>query len=191
MAMAVRPPEPPLSDGVVTLRLWGEDGDVEAITAACNDPAIAEFLDLIPAPYTPDDARAYIAICREGWADGTLTNFAIASAETGAALGSIGIRWLEPDQGVAEVGYWMAPGARANGLCTRAVRLVSRWVLEDCGVERLQLRADEVNPASRKVAEKAGFTQEGILRSSRFNPRQGRRVNFVMYSLLPGELEAR
>jgi RimJ/RimL family protein N-acetyltransferase len=191
MAMPVRPPQPPLSDGVVTLRQWGEKGDVEVITAACNDQAIAEFLDLIPSPYTPDDARAYISLCRDGWADGTLTNFAIASAETGEAVGSIGIRWLEPEQGVAEVGYWVAPEARGNGVCTRALRLVSRWVLQNCGMERLQLRADELNPASRNVAENAGFTQEGILRSSRFNPRQGRRVDFVMYSLLPAELDAR
>lgn len=191
MAMPVRSPQPPLSDGVVTLRQWGEKGDVEAITAACNDPAIAEFLDLLPSPYTENDARVYIAQSREGWADGTMTNFAIASAETGDSIGSIGVRWLEPQQGVAEVGYWVAPEARGNGVCTRALLLVSRWVLEDCGMERLQLRADELNPASRKVAENAGFTQEGILRSSRFNPRQGRRVDFVMYSLLRDELEAR
>jgi RimJ/RimL family protein N-acetyltransferase len=190
MTMPIRPPQPPLSDGVVTLRQWGEKGDVAAITAACNDSAIAEFLDLLPSPYTEADARVYIAHCREGWADGTMTNFAIAS-ENGDAIGSIGVRWLEPDLGVAEVGYWVAPDARGNGVCTRALRLVSRWVLEDCGIERLQLRADELNPASRKVAENAGFTEEGILRSSRFNPRQGRRVDFVMYSLLRDELEAR
>lgn len=186
MAMAIRPPDPPLSDGVVTLRPWGEEGDVEAITAACNDRVIAEFLDLIPSPYTEDDARAYLEICREGWDDGTQTNFAIT--EGAHALGSVGVRWVEPDQGVAEVGYWVAAEARGRGFCTRAVRLVSRWVLEDCGAERLQLRADELNPASRKVAENAGFTQEGILRSSRYNPRLGRRVDFVMYSLLPDEL---
>jgi RimJ/RimL family protein N-acetyltransferase len=188
MAMAVRSPNPPLSDGVVTLRTWGKEGDVQAITAACNDPAIAEFLDLIPSPYTEDDARVYLELCREGWADGTLTNFAITDAASGEAVGSIGVRWLEPDQGVAEVGYWVAPGARGRGACTRAVRLVSRWVIEEHRIERLQLRADERNPASRRVAEKAGFTQEGVLRSSRFNPRLGRRVDFVMYSLLADEL---
>jgi RimJ/RimL family protein N-acetyltransferase len=188
MAMAIRVPKPPLSDGVVTLRTWGEDGDVEAITAACNDPAIAGFLEFIPSPYTEDDARWYIAHCREGWTEGTLTNFAITDAESGEAVGSIGVRWLEPDQGVAEVGYWVAPWARGKGVCTRAVQLVSQWVLVDHGVERLQLRADEENEASRRVAEKAGYTQEGILRSARYNPRLGRRMNFVMYSLLPGEL---
>jgi RimJ/RimL family protein N-acetyltransferase len=188
MGMAVSPPEPPLSDGLVTLRQWGEPGDVEAITAACNDRAIAEFLDQLPSPYTEADARAYIRLCREGWGDGTLTNFAITDAETGDVAGSVGVRWVDPEQGVAEVGYWVAPEARGRGVCTRAVRLVSRWVIAEQGAERLQLRADELNGASRKVAVNAGFTEEGVLRSSRYNPRLGRRVDFVMYSLLPGEL---
>ncbi|HEX7255109.1 MAG TPA: GNAT family N-acetyltransferase [Gaiellaceae bacterium] len=186
--MAVRPPEPPLTDGVVRLRPWGEDGDAEAIVAACNDRAIAEFLDLIPSPYTHSDAHAYLELCRVGWRDGTTSNFAIVV--DGAAVGSIGVRWVEPDQGVAEVGYWMAPSARGRGVCSKALELVSRWVLERPGMARLQLRTDEENLASKRVAEKAGFTREGVLRSSHFNARLERRVDFVMYSLLRGELDA-
>ena len=178
-----------MTDGIVTLRPWGEDGDVEAITSACNDPAIAEFLDRIPSPYTEDDAREYIAATRLGWAEGgPLTNFAITV--DGRAIGSIGVNWFEPAQGNAEVGYWVGPEARGRDLCTRAVRLVARWVLEAHRMERLQLRADEENAASKRVAEKAGFTREGVLRSSHYNARLGRRVDFVMYSLLREELDA-
>ena len=186
MAMAVRPPDPPLTDGLVTLRPWGEEGDVEALVDACNDRAIAEFLDIIPQPYTKTDALAYIASTREGWASGTTSNFAVVTH--GPPIGSIGARWLpEPEDGV-EVGYWVAAQARGQGLCTRALRLVSGWLLKEHGVMRIQLRADEENAASKKVAENAGFTREGVLRSSRYNARLGRRVDFVMYSLLPGEL---
>lgn len=187
MTMDVSPPEPPLTDGVVTLRPWGEEGDVEALVAACNDQAIAEFLDLIPQPYTESDALAYIAITREGWAAGTTSNFAVVT--DGAPIGSIGARWLqEPEDGV-EVGYWIAAQARGQRLCTRALRLVSRWLLDEHGVMRLQLRADEENAASQKVAENAGFVREGVLRSSRYNARRSRRVDFVMYSLLPEDLD--
>lgn len=188
MAMAIRPPKPPLSDGVVTLRPWGEEGDVEALTTACNDRAIAEFLDQLPSPYTEQDARDALAYFREGWLDGTVSNFAIT--ENGPPVGSVGVRWVDPEQGVAEIGYWVAPEARGRGVCTRAVRLVSRWLIVDHAVERVQLRADEENLPSRRVAEKAGFTQEGVLRSSRYNPRLGRRMSFVMYSLLRDELDA-
>ncbi|HET9323574.1 MAG TPA: GNAT family protein [Gaiellaceae bacterium] len=184
--MAVRPPDPPLSDGVVTLRPWGLAGDAEVIAAACNDRAIAEFLDAIPSPYTRSDAEEYLVLCRMGWRDGSMFNFAVVVDRR--PVGSIGVRMVEPDQGVAETGYWMAPEARGRGSCTRALRLVSRWALEERGLHRLQLRADEENGASNKVAENAGFTREGVLRSSRYNARLGRRVDFVMYSLLPDEL---
>ena len=187
MTMALRPPDPPLTDGVVSLRPWGEPGDAAAIRAACNDRAIAEFLDQIPSPYTEDDARAYVESCRIGWRQGGQTNFAIVVS--GEPVGSIGVRWLDgPDAGTAEVGYWMAPEARGRGVCSRALRLLSRWVLEEARAPRLQLRADEQNVASNKVAQNAGFTREGVLRSSRYNARLGRRVDFVIYSLLPTDL---
>ena len=71
---------------------------------------------------------------------------------------------------------------------TRAVGLVSRWAFQELRCERLQLRADADNVASQRVAEKAGFTREGVLRSVHFNARQKRRVDYVMFSLLPLDL---
>ena len=186
MTMAVEPPEPALTDGVVTVRPWGEPGDAEAIVAACNDQAIAKFLDMIPQPYTRSDAETYLEACRIGWRDGTFANFAVVV--DGRAVGSIGVRWKNPDDGIAEVGYWVANEARGKGVCTRALRLVAAWALARPGMARLQLRADEENVPSKRVAENAGFTREGVLRSSHYNPRLDRRVDFVMYSLLPGEL---
>lgn len=115
-----------------------------------------------------------------------MANFAIV--EAGRPVGSIGIRWLDGfDEGTAEVGYWVASDARGRGLCTRALRLASIWALES--TERLQLRADVENGPSNRVAEKAGFRREGVLRSSRYNGRLGRRVDFAMYSLLPNDLD--
>ena len=73
-------------------------------------------------------------------------------------------------------------------MTTRAVALLARWALTEGGLARVQLRADVENVASRRVAEKAGFKLEGILRSARWNSRLGRRVDWAMYSLLPGDL---
>jgi len=56
-------------------------------------------------------------------------------------------------------------------------------------VARVQLRADVENEASRRVAERAGFRLEGVLRAAHWSPRQQRRLDWAMYSLLPGELE--
>ena len=69
------------------------------------------------------------------------------------------------------------------------MRLVSAWAFVALACARVQLRADEQNVASQRVAEKVGFRREGVLRSVSFNPRLGHRVNFVMFSLLAGELD--
>jgi RimJ/RimL family protein N-acetyltransferase len=52
----------------------------------------------------------------------------------------------------------------------------------------VQLRAEVGNVPSRRVAEKAGFQLEGVLRSAHWSPRLERRVDWAMYSLLPGEI---
>jgi len=79
--------------------------------------------------------------------------------------------------------------ARGRGLATRALVLTARWALGHEDVARVQLRADVENEASRRVAEKAGFRLEGVLRAAHWSPRQQRRLDWAMYSLLPGELE--
>jgi len=184
--MSVSQPSPPLSDGLLTLRPW-QERDVPAIVSACQDEDIAWWLDQVPQPYSEADGRTYVAMTRRGWKEGSHSIFAITDAVTGEVMGSIGIHWLDPDHGLAEIGYWVRREARGRGVATRATKLAARWALTECGTKRLQLRADSRNVASQRVAESAGFRREGVLRSARFNARQERRVDFVMYSLLPDE----
>lgn len=180
------PPYPPLSDDVVALRPW-EPADIPAIAEACREAEIARWLDLIPQPYSVDDARWYVEHCEQGWREGTSSNFAVVEVSSGRVVGSAGARHLEPEQGVTEVGYWVRAEARGHGYAARALRLLSDWLLEDPGIARVQLRADSENLASRRVAERAGYVEEGTLRSARFNARLGGRRDFVLYSRLPSD----
>src|SRR3954451_5809140 len=163
-------PYPPLSDDVVALRPW-EPADIPAIAEACAEGEDARWIDRIPAPYREDDARRYVEHCEQGWRDGTNSNFAIVEVASGRVVGSMGARHLDPDQGVTEGGYWGRADARGRGYAARALRLISDWLLEDVRVARVQLRADSDNAASRRVAERAAYVEEGTLRSVRFNGR--------------------
>jgi len=179
----------PVVAAAVTLRPWSED-DTDALVARINDPDVANFLDLVPQPYTLEDAREWLAISAEGWRTGTSARFGIHVRGIDGAAGGIGLRFLgDLDEGGAEVGYWVGAEARGRGTATAATRAAARWAFEAVpGLERLQLRAAVENVASNRVAEKAGFTREGVLRAQRFNARLGRRVDFVMWSLLREEL---
>jgi RimJ/RimL family protein N-acetyltransferase len=177
-----------LSDGVVTLRPWREDF-AAALVERINDAAVAEFMDIIPQPYGLSDAHEFLGRSRDGWLTGQSTNFAIFVDGVEGATGGIGIHWNDRENGVAEVGYWVGAAVRRRGVASAATKLAARWAFEAApDLERLQLRADEQNVASNRVAEKAGFTREGVLRSSRYNIRLERRVDFVMWSLLRSEL---
>ena len=146
-----------LKDEAVELRPWSFE-DVDAIVECIDgDPEIARWLDQVPQPYTRQDARGYIGGIGE-------QAFAITDAETGRLLGSIGVRWNER-RDVGEIGYWVRADARGRGVITRALRLVSRFAFEHEGAARLQLRADVDNIGSRRAAEKAGFSFEGVLRA--------------------------
>jgi len=68
---------------------------------------------------------------------------------------------------------------------SRTVRVLSEWAFARLRLERLQLSIRPDNLASRRVAEKAGYQYEGMLRSSKLI--RGKRVDAALYSLLPHE----
>ena len=173
--------ETSLDDRVVELRPWRREDAKEIVACIDGDPEIARWLDQVPQPYGLADALGYIGGVGE-------SAFAITEKETGRVLGSVGVRFNE-ERDVGELGYWVRAGTRGRGYTTRAVVLACRWAFGLEGVARLQLRADVENEPSRRVAEKAGFTLEGVLRSAHWNARIGRRQDWALYSLLPGELE--
>lgn len=175
---------PELGDDVVTLRPPTHD-DIDAIVAACQDPEITRFTR-VPSPYERVHAIEYIEQAAKGWSERTTASFVITDATSGALLGSTGLMRLDDDRKVAEIGYWIAKEARRRGIATRAVRLVSRWALEDLGVARLELMTRTENVASQGVARAAGFTREGVLRS--YMTHGDELADVVMFSLLPSDL---
>ena len=66
----IRTPDPPLSDGAVTLRPWTLD-DVAAIARACNEREIARWIHQMPSPYGEQDAHEYVLATQAGWREGT------------------------------------------------------------------------------------------------------------------------
>lgn len=173
-----------LRDGDLMLRLWREE-DAPAVAAACRDPEIPRWIPFVPIPYTEQDAREFVHACLES--DDTRHPFAVVDARGGALLGSIDLRVNAMRTG--HIGYWVAREARGRGICTRALRVLSSWALDELGLGRLELVTDPDNVASQRVAEKVGFRREAVLRSHLLY-RDGGRRDSVMFSLLPGELRA-
>jgi RimJ/RimL family protein N-acetyltransferase len=67
--------------------------------------------------------------------------------------------WALP---ATEVGYWVRTGAAGRGFVTEGVQALVGWALGTLHAVRVELVTDERNGASRAVAERCGFTLEGI-----------------------------
>jgi len=69
-----------------------------------------------------------------------------------------------------EIGYWRKTGCEGRGIVTEAVRALSRLAFDVLDARRVEIRTDEHNERSWKVAERAGFTLEAILRFDSVTP---------------------
>ncbi len=178
----IAPPASPLTDGHIALRLFRED-DAPALVEAARDPDIPR-LTALPELESEAWAREWIALVERRWRDGSRATFATADARTDELLGSIGVRDVD---GNGQIGYWVLPAARGRGVATRALRLISLWALRDLDLRRAQLHADVENVASQRVAERAGYTREGVLRA--WLEVGGESRDHVLYSLLATDLD--
>jgi RimJ/RimL family protein N-acetyltransferase len=173
-----------LSDGSIRLRLRA-DSDTPAIVAACQDPEISRWTR-VPDSYDEAAAAEWAAESARQQEAGEGLHVVIADAESDEFLGSIGVHNVNRTEGRCDIGYFLAPEARGRGVMTGEVRLLSVWVFESLPVERIESTIEPANAATRAVAERAGYSFEGILRSHTVI--KGRRRDMAMYSLLRDEL---
>jgi [ribosomal protein S5]-alanine N-acetyltransferase len=174
--MELRPPDPPLADAVVALRPLSL-GDAVVVEAALDDPDICRWFDNRGV-----SARDVVERAVSRWQSGEAAEFALLDLEE-----CVGSLWLTLGaDGRASVGYWLLPRARGKGITARALVLVSQWAFAELGVKRIGLLTDPQNAASVRVAERAGFQREGVLRS--WAAVNGERVDHVSFSLLPTDL---
>lgn len=178
----VRPLPESLADGFVLLRPW-RAGDLPQRYEGFADELCQRHS--WPRVEPPTRAEVDEAFARPG----DDLNLAIADAARPDRIwGAMSVYDLSDAQHRAAIGYWVAPWARGRGVATRSLRLLAGWTFAAFGLERLELTCGPDNPASARVAERCGFTREGVLRSHMVF--KDSRRDTVVYSLLPGELTA-
>lgn len=163
----------------------GRETDAEAVRKVYSEADIRRWMGWDGELPDEAEARANLERAAASWREGTWAVFRVVDASTVQVVGGVNLRMAGNE--TAEVSYFLRASARGRGLATRAVRLVTRWAFDELGIERIELRAHPDNDASIRVAERAGFTREGIERASRAWP-DGTRFDSILFSLLPGDL---
>jgi RimJ/RimL family protein N-acetyltransferase len=177
------PPEAPLSDAEIVLRLRRET-DVAAIARASYDPETRRRLN--DEPLDAERQQASVARVQEQWSAGTSAPFVIADARDDRPLGLLNLQF-ESDDEVASLAVSVFPEARGRGVAAKALRLGALWALGELGLARVVAEAAVDNQASIRAIEKAGFHREGTLRAH--CKTHGERHDCAMFSLIATDVQ--
>ena len=156
--------------------------EAEEALAMLADPLTRRWNDA-PRVVDLDTARQW---CADGadWSEGAHATFSVLEATTGRLAGNISLWQIDLEESrSASVGYRTAPWARGRGVASTALLAVTGWAFSGLGIERISLPHTVGNDASCRVAEKAGYVLEGVMRGAWREP-DGTRLDDHLHARL-------
>jgi RimJ/RimL family protein N-acetyltransferase len=177
------PPEAPLTDGEIVLRMR-QESDVAAIAQASRDPETQRRLN--DPPLALEGPLESVTRAEQQWSSGSAAPFVIADAANDRPLGLLNVQFGD-DEEVASLAVSVFPEARGRGVASKALRLGALWGLRELRLARVAAEAAADNQASIRAIEKAGFHREGTLRAH--CKTHGERHDCVMFSLVPMDIQ--
>jgi RimJ/RimL family protein N-acetyltransferase len=172
------PPDPPLVGAQTALRPF-RVSDAAAIAKSCREPDIPRFT-MMPSAMTEEQARQWVERSLDWWPRG-LARFAVTLPPSDECSGQVGIQFDFANRR-AEAFYWLDRRARGRGIAVEALGLVTDWAFRDHGIVRVQLATHLDNERSQRVAQRSGFSREGVLRA--WEPVKDEQPDVVMWSRL-------
>jgi RimJ/RimL family protein N-acetyltransferase len=168
------------------LRPYG-DGHAAQLHAAARESVatVGRWMPWCHEGYREEDSVAWVNRSRLAWANGEEFSFAVFD-RAGRYVGGAGINQIHPEHNWANLGYWVRESRQGEGLAVEATVAVARFAFESLGLTRVEIVAAEGNRPSRRVAEKAGATFEGLARNRLVIG--GVPVVAAVHSLVPGDL---
>ncbi len=100
---------------------------------------------------------------------------------TGTAVIWCGLHDIDWQGRQCDTGYWVRRSAQGQGFATEAANALVRYGFGPLGMRRIGLTHSAGNEASRRIAEKLGFSLEGIQRGANILP-GGRHADRLCYA---------
>lgn len=180
-------PRPHLtSDRLVLQRFTRRDAST--LDAAIRE-SLADLNQWLPwarLDYTTSDTTSFIRESIQAWKEERAWDYSIRMLDDPKRhLGNISFWTVSKLGKIAEIGYWVRSTETGRGICTEAVDLLLEEAFNSLGYHKVVLRIAVGNDASDRVAEKLGFTREGVLREELLI--RGNWVDHSLWSILDRE----
>ena len=150
--------------GAVTLGWLKEPRAVQPLIELLAQPGMQEHVSHALVSIGFRDEAAYRAWLEDASGTPDPLFFAITDMARGAPGGVASLMRIAPDAGTIEVGHiCLAPALQRTRAASEAIFLFADWVFRE-GYRRFEWKCDSLNRASRRAAERFGFSFEGVFR---------------------------
>jgi RimJ/RimL family protein N-acetyltransferase len=178
-----RPGREPLNGDHVLLRPL-RPADAQELYVATHpphgDPSVWTYMS--DGPYADiDDLRSALVT-----AETSEDPLFFAVVRDGRVLGRASYMRITPGFGVIEIGNILfARALQQTTATTEAIYLLARHAFDDLGYRRLEWKCNALNAASRRAAERFGFTYEGVFRNHQIV--KGRNRDTAWYAIIDAD----
>ncbi|MBN1899805.1 GNAT family N-acetyltransferase [Candidatus Sumerlaeota bacterium] len=176
---------PVLETERLLLRETMPEKDFQAHYLLWSDPEAMKFLPH-PLLKSEEEALEKLRILKERYYDETyVLAWTIALKENNNYIG--GIRYFSffgYNYMIGEIGYELAREQWNKGFMTEALRAAVKYGFDSLGLNRIQLTIRPENKASSRMAEKSGFSREGLLRDWEYDTQKNKWRDMLMFSML-------
>ena len=100
-------------------------------------------------------------------------------------IGSVNISRLSNTHKCCEIGWGLNPKFQKQGFAYEATKCFVKYIFEKLNMNRISIVIWDGNEASKNLAKKLGFIQEGIERKARY--KNGEYIDLYCYGLLNEE----
>ncbi|MCK6577509.1 MAG: GNAT family N-acetyltransferase [Anaerolineae bacterium] len=147
------------------MRIW-QPGDGRLLHEAVEDsfPELHTWMDWAKVMPTLSETENVVREAAQKFVNRQEFNFIILRKSDRLVVGTVGVHHIRWDVPRFELGYWGRTRATGQGYITEAVRKLTRYLFDELGAERVEIRCDARNVRSAAVARRAGFLLEAVLR---------------------------
>jgi RimJ/RimL family protein N-acetyltransferase len=163
------------------------DGPAHLDAVSESLPELKLFLSFLPWVANEPTLESFEVRCRTDQANFFARKnlvFLMFEKSSGQLLGSVGLYRTNWETPKTEVGYWCRTSRSGNGFAREAVAALTDYAFSHIHAARVELITDSENLASRRVAERCGFSLEGILHNEFRAPNNSLRHTCV-YARVP------
>lgn len=165
-----------------------QEKDVSGMLDWMHDPKVNRFFRFDGASMTEEKAKSFINQALSDAEKKIAYNFAITD-ENDEYLGTISLKNIDWEAGVAEYAISMRSNAQGKGIATKATNEILRYAFEELGLNRVFLNVLYDNEKAIRLYEKCGFQYEGIFKNHIHI--RGENKSLKWYAVMRGEWSER